>query len=125
MVTQLALSLAVHVQSVGLLTLILFRPPSRCAETLDGSTVNVHDVPGWLTVTCSPAIVILAFRCGVPPFDVAVKVTVPFPLPFAPPVIVIQEVCSVAVHVQPDGASTEKAEPPPAAGTDRFVGVTV
>jgi hypothetical protein len=124
MVTQLAVSLAVHAQSVEFLTLILTRPPSRRTERPDGSTVNVHDVPGWLTVTCSPAIVILAFRCGVPPFDVAVKVTVPFPLPFAPPVIVIQEVCSVAVHEQPDGAATEKVELPPAAGTDRLVGVT-
>ena len=55
----------------------------------------------------------------------ALKVTVPAPLPDAPPVIVIHEVCVFAVHVQFCGADTANVELPPAAGTDRLDGETL
>jgi hypothetical protein len=86
--------------------------------------VNVHEVPGCVTVTAVPATVRFAVRCEEPEFAVAVKLTVPLPLRFVPLLIVIHELCSVADHVQPEGASTEKVELPPAAGTGRVVGVT-
>jgi hypothetical protein len=125
MLTQLALSLAVQEQLEELaVTLIGTRPPAGGTERLPGATVNAHDVPGWITVTGVPATVRFAVRCEEPVFAVAVKLTVPFPLRFVPLLIVIHELCSVADHVQPEGAATEKVEPPPAAGTDRLVGVT-
>jgi hypothetical protein len=87
--------------------------------------VNVHEVPGWVTVTGVPATVRFAVRCDEPELAEAVTLTVPVPLRLVPLLIVIQELCSVADHVQPDGASTEKVELPPDAGTDRLEGVTV
>jgi hypothetical protein len=61
----------------------------------------------------------------VPEWASALKVTVPSPLPEAPPVIVIHEVCVVAVQTQVCAADTANVEPPPPAGTDRLDGETL
>jgi hypothetical protein len=55
----------------------------------------------------------------------ALKVTVPSPLPDAPPVIVIQEVCVAAVQLQFGAADTANVELPPPEGTDRLDGETL
>ena len=77
-----------------------------------------------MTVTCSPAIVSVPLRCEVPVFAVTLKLTGPVPFPFAPDVIVSQEICSVAVHAQPAAADTEKFDVPVPAASVRLVGVT-
>jgi hypothetical protein len=61
----------------------------------------------------------------VPVCAAALKVTVPSPLPAAPPVIVIQDVAVVAVHAQVCAADTANVELPPPEGTDRLDGETL
>jgi hypothetical protein len=61
--TQLALSLAVQLQLEELaVTLIGTRPPAAGTAWLPGATVNVHEFPGWVTVTGVPATVRFAVR---------------------------------------------------------------
>jgi hypothetical protein len=77
-----------------------------------------------VTVTRAPAIVSVPLRWDVPVLAVTLKLTAPSPLPFAPDVIVSQEICSVAVHMQPAGADTEKLDVPAPAVSDRLDGAT-
>jgi hypothetical protein len=51
-----------------------------------------------------------------PRFCATVKLTVPFPVPLAPDVIVIHGARLAAVHAQPCGATIWKLPCPPAAG---------
>ena len=51
-----------------------------------------------------------------------VYVTIPLPLPLAPPPIVIHESLLPAVHVQPEGAVTATLPAPPPCGNVAFVG---
>jgi hypothetical protein len=67
---------------------------------------------------------IVPVRAG-PVFAAAVKPTVPFPVPVAPLVIVIQPASLSAVHAQPEVVATENVELPPPIATERLVGVTV
>ena len=65
------------------------------------------------------------FRVDVAEWLATLNVTVPLPLPLAPPVIVIQLTFSVAVHGHPAGAATENVLVPPAEPSDRLAGDTV
>jgi hypothetical protein len=123
-VSQEICSVAVHVQPAAAVTEKLDVPAPAGTDRLVGVTSNVHANPCWTTSTVWPAIVIVADRPVVPVWFGTVKVTVPFPLPFAPPVIVIQLDCSVAVQVQPAGAVTLNVDVPPAAASVRSSGVT-
>ena len=61
----------------------------------------------WVTVKVCPAMVIVPLRAGpTAAFEATLKLTVPLPLPFAPPVIVIQTALLTAVQVQPLPAVT-------------------
>jgi hypothetical protein len=77
-----------------------------------------------VTVTWAPAIASVPLRCEVLVLAVTLKLTAPGPFPFAPDVIVSQEICSVAVHVHPAEADTEKFDVPVPAASVRLVGVT-
>jgi len=77
--------------------------------------VIVHVAPLCVTATVWPPIVSAPFLDDVDAFAVAEYVTVPFPEPLAPLVIVIQEASSVAVHPQPLPAVTATVAVPPAA----------
>ena len=65
----------------------------------DGACVNVPDCPAMVTVEVSTVPVVLA---------ATLTTTVPDAVPEAPEATVAQVWLLVAVHVQPDGASTEK-----------------
>ncbi len=71
------------------------------------------------------ATVIVAVRCDVPEFAVKLNVTVPFPDPLLPAVIVTQLALSVACHVQPAVVETVTLLLPAAAPIDTVVGATV
>jgi hypothetical protein len=123
-VSQEICSVAVHVQPAAADTEKFDVPAPAGSDRLGGVTSKVHANPCWTTSTSCPAIVIVADRSDVPVWLEAVNVTVPFPLPFAPSVIVIQLDCSVAVHVQPVGAVTVNVDVPPAAASVCSSGVT-
>jgi hypothetical protein len=58
-------------------------------------------------------------------FDATLRVTLPFPVPLAPPVTVSQETLDVADHAQPAVAVTAMGVPvPPADETDCVVGLS-
>ena len=75
----------------------------------------VHVAPLCETATGCPPIVSVPFLGDVDAFAVTEYVTTPSPEPLAPPVIVIQEASSVAVHPQPLPAVTATSAVPPAA----------
>lgn len=66
----------------------------------------------WVTVNVDPAIVSVPERAP-PVLAATVYVTLPLPVPLAPPVIVIQLAPVVAVHVQPDCVVTVTGPPVP------------
>jgi hypothetical protein len=74
-------------------------------------------------VNVLPATVSVAERDDGEVFAATVNATVPFPLPFAPDVIVIQLALFVAVHPQLEPAVTEMDPEPPLAPTDWLVGL--
>ena len=78
----------------------------------------------WFTEKVWPPIVTVPLR-GVPfGFAVALKATVPFPLPLAPLVTVNHPVLLLTpVHAQPVGAVTVVEPVPPAAATDWLAGL--
>jgi len=67
-------------------------------------------------VNVCPAIVIVPDRPG-PSVDATVKLTAPFPFPFAPDVMVIHDCPLVAVHAQPAPAVTVTEPVPPEEAT--------
>jgi hypothetical protein len=78
-----------------------------------------------LIVNVLPAMVNVPDRGCATGFDTAVKVTVPFPSPVAPPVMVSHEGALFAeVHMHPAGAVTLVDPLPPAPDTDTLVGET-
>ena len=81
-------------------------------------------MPLWVTVTVWPATVSVPVRWDVEVFAVALNVTVPLPLPLAPPLMVSHAALLVAVHVQPVAAVTLVAEDPAADVRVAEVGVT-
>lgn len=76
-------------------------------------------------VKAVPATVIVPVLSG-PSLGATLKVTVPFPVPEAPAVIVIQESSATAVHGQAAEVATWKVRPEaPATGTDALDGLRV
>jgi hypothetical protein len=75
-------------------------------DTAVGATLSVHATPAWVTLTVCPAIVKVPVRGAVPVWAATLKVTVPPPLPLAPPVTVIHGSALLAVHPQPLPAYT-------------------
>ena len=63
-------------------------------------------------------------RCAVDVFAVALKVTVPLPLPLAPPLMVSHAALLVAVHEHPVAAVTAVVDEPAADVRDAEVGET-
>jgi hypothetical protein len=79
----------------------------------------VHAAAAWFTVNVWPAIVIVPVRTLVFGLAVALKATVPAPLPLAPLVTVSQPVSLLTpVHAQPARVVTEVEPVPPPAATD-------
>ena len=81
-------------------------------------------MPLCVTVTVWPATVSVPTRCAVDVFAVALKVTVPLPLPLAPPLIVSQAALLAAVHVHPLAAVTPVVDEPAAEVSVGDVGET-
>lgn len=77
------------------------------------------------SITVRSATVTDADLGWVPVFPATVRVTVPLPVPVAPAVMLIQEVCSDADHLQPTGEVTSIVTAPPAGPTDCDLGDTV
>ena len=76
------------------------------------------------TVNVRPAIVTVPLRAA-PAFEVAVKPTVPLPVPAAPDVTVSQESLLTAVHVHVAVVVTLTCPVPPPAAIGRFIGLIV
>src|SRR6185295_10360421 len=117
-VSQAALLIAVHVQPLPAVTAT--GVPAPPAEPIDwdvGLIDGAHGAPAaaWVTVNVPPAMVSVPVRLD-PVFVAMLNVTVPFPVPVAPDVIVSQAALLVAVHAQPLPAVTATGVPaPPAA----------
>ena len=83
----------------------------------------MHAAAAWFTVNVWPAIVIVPVRVLVFGLAVALKATVPAPVPLAPLVTVSQDVALLTpVHAHPVGAVTVVDPVPPPATTDWLVG---
>ena len=105
-VSQFAGLLAVQPQPAAALTVT---DPLEVAATKDAllaDSVGLHATPACVTVNGWLAIVSVADRGALLEFDVALNVTGPVPLPFAPDVIVNQFAGLLAVHPQPVAALT-------------------
>ena len=79
-----------------------------------GPGADVTDAD-WLIVATWPAIVTVPSRCA-PPFGAALNLIVPFPLPEAAPVIVIQPTSATPFQEHPVSVVTFIVPAPPAAG---------
>ncbi len=122
--SQAALLVAVHAHSVPLVTAVVDAPPAEVIVRDVGETVLVQPVPLCVTVTVWPATVSVPTRWAVDVLAVAVKVTVPFPVPLAPPVTLSQAALLVAAQAHPEPAVTPVVEAPAAAVSVRAVGET-
>ena len=84
---------------------------------------NAHDAAASVTLNVCPPMVNVPVRCDVFGLALALKFTVPLPLPLVPLVIVSQEdALLLAVQLQPPGAVTLVDPVPPAAANDWLVG---
>ena len=118
-------------QLVALLTAVQLQPVPAVTVTVPvvaaddvrlddvGEIVNVQGTPACVTVNVWPAMVSVPVRDVVPELAATLYATVPFAVPLAPDVIVIQLALLVAVHVQPVPAVTP-TEPVAAAELVRF-----
>jgi hypothetical protein len=113
---------AVQAQPLGAETVTVSVPPVDVKVCDVGETVSLQVTPAWVTVKVTPPIVSVPVRFVPAVLAAAVKLTVPFPDPDAPAVIVNQLSLLVAVHEQPVGAVTDVEPVPPAAAIDSDVG---
>jgi hypothetical protein len=90
-------------------------------DTAVGEMLTSH-WPDCVTVKARPAIVNIPVRTAEVVFAATLKVTVPFPVPVAPPVMVIQATELVAVQLQPPLAVTATLFVIASAPIDRLVG---
>jgi hypothetical protein len=123
-VSQESTAAAVHAQVDVVVTAICVpAPPLALAFWLVGLIEKEQPDP-WLTANGCPAIVTVPLRGG-PVLAAAVRFTVPFPLPLAPLVTVIQVVeVAFVVHAQPVGVVTAMGPlAPPATGNANDVGL--
>jgi hypothetical protein len=119
-VSQVALLVAVHPQPSAVRTSNVPPPPPAGTDPEAADSMVVQPCP-WLTVNVRPAIVSVPDRLG-PLVAATVKLTVPFPEPLAPDVMVIHETFRVAVQAQPAPPVTATEPLPPDDGTDRVSG---
>ena len=122
-VIQALLLVAVHEQLVPVTTLMpLLEMPVEGADTLVGVRLEAQLLAACVTVKVIPAIVIVPARPVVPGFAATLNVTVPSPVPLAPPVTVIQASLLVAVQEQLVPVTTDTDRPVlPVEGTDVLV----
>ena len=86
---------------------------------LDGEIVRLQPAPGCVTVNICPPMLTTPVRDDAPLFAVTVKLSVPFPLPFAVPVSSTQAALDTAVQLQ--RVVTFTAPVPPFEGTAKLV----
>ena len=123
-VIQVALLAAVHVQPLPLVTANELVPPPATTDSETGEIEYVHGAAACVTVNVCPPAVIVPVRDVVAEFAATLNVTVPFPDPLAPPVIVIHVALLAAVHAQPLPLVTVNEPVPPPATTDSDTGET-
>lgn len=101
-----ALLEAVQLQPVAAVTLLLPLPAAPVKDCDVGEIDGEQDAAACVTVNVAPAIVNVPVLLEAAGFAATLNVTVPFPDPGVPPVIVIQDVLLVAVQLQPVAAVT-------------------
>jgi hypothetical protein len=122
---DVSLLTAVQAQPPGAVTAVEPVAPPNTIDALVGASEYVHGAAACVTVNVCPPIVNVPLRCDEFGLAVALKLTVPLPVPLAPLVIVSHDVALLtAVHEQPPGAVT--AVDPVAApnASDALVGAT-
>ncbi len=87
-----------------------------------GDAVKMQAAPVCVIATVCPPTVTVPVRGAVRAFTAADKLTVPFPEPLPPDVIVSHESLLVAVHAHPAAAVTATESAPPAAVVDCVTG---
>lgn len=112
----MTLLVAVHAQPSAVRTSKLPDSPPAGTDANVVASETLHPCP-WLTVNVCPAIVIDPERPG-PVVEATVKLTVPFPLPLEPDVMVIHGCALAAVQAQPAPAVTLTEPLPPEGATD-------
>jgi hypothetical protein len=118
---QLKLLNAVHEHEEVVVTVAeLLVPPAATASDV-GETVNEQFAGACVIVKACPAIVTLPVRDSDDELAATAKVTIPLPLPDAPPVTVTQLTLLTAVHVQPVRTVTLTDSVAPAAPGVAFV----
>jgi hypothetical protein len=118
---QLKLLNAVHEHEEVVVTVAeLLVPPAATASDV-GETVNEQLAGACVIVKAWPAIITLPVRDSDDVFAATAMVTVPLPVPEAPPVTVAQLALLTAVHVHPVRAVTLTVSVPPAAAGVAFV----
>jgi hypothetical protein len=125
-VIQLALSLAVHAQPEGAVTVTVFVEAAGPSDATVGEMANVHGAAACVTVIVCPAIVIVPVRLLVTGLTATLYETLPLPVPVAPAVTVIQDALLAAVHAHDDALAVTATVPaPPAAVGELAVGEIV
>ena len=109
----------VHAHPVGAVTAVDPVPPLATTDWLVGVIEYEHAAAAWFTVNVWPAIVSVPLRAVPFGFTVALKATVPAPVPLAPLVTVSHGVLLLTpVHAQP--ASCHRGRPGAANGGHRL-----
>lgn len=117
--SQAELLVAVHEQRSDAITSKLPVDPSAPKDALVGEMSSVQGSrPFTRTDTGSPAIVSVPVRSASDVFSATLTVTLPFPVPLLPLVIVIQFLSEAAAHVQWLAAVTVTEWDPPAGPRD-------
>jgi hypothetical protein len=96
-------------------------PPAAGNEMLDGDSATAQAAAGSAIVSGCPAMVAVELRAP-PALAAALNVTVPLPVPDAPPVTVTHESGSVAVHEHQLSVVTVIVAVPPLAVKDWLAG---
>jgi len=116
-VSQFCDGVAVQLQPAAAVTVIDAAVPPAAGTACEGGAIVVVHEPACVTVCVFVPMLMVPVR-PLPGFAAAVNVTLPLPVPDAPPVIVIHGVDVVAVQEHP-AAETATGDPLPAvAGND-------
>jgi hypothetical protein len=120
---QEALLIALQLQAE--VTLAELDPAAAGRFRVVGLTLYVHELPPWMTVSVSSAIVKMPVRDTEVGFTATVKPTVPLPLPLVPEVMVTQATLLVEVHPQPAVVDTVPVPVVPLPGDVKLFGETL
>jgi hypothetical protein len=124
-VSHAAFGVAVHAHVAVTPTVVV--PPSAATLASVGRIENVHVCvgAGWLTVNVRPPIDTVPLRAG-PVLAAAATVTLPFPVPLAPALIVSHGALDVAVHAHDEADAVTATVPlPPSAAIVALAGAMV